>query len=54
LDLAQSARAALALLAPALDVESALHEAAVRRAEGLPADQQLYGVPAVPHQRGGA
>jgi hypothetical protein len=54
LDLAQSARAALALLGPALDAESALREAAVRRAGGLPADQQLYGVPAVPHQRGGA
>ncbi|NMO50870.1 hypothetical protein HH310_06640 [Actinoplanes sp. TBRC 11911] len=54
LDLAQAARAALTALEPALTAESGLHEAAVRRAEALPADQQLYGVPAVPQQRGGA
>lgn len=55
-NLAQAARAALSSprLASAIAAESAPRDAAVRRATDLSSDQQLFGVPAVPHQRGGA
>jgi hypothetical protein len=54
-DLADAARAALAepQLIARLAAEVPIREAATRRAAGLEASQQLFGLPAVPHQRGG-
>jgi hypothetical protein len=54
LDLADAARAALTdeRLGTALAAEEPVREAALRRAGGLDELQRLYGVPAVPHQRG--
>ena len=55
-DLAEAARAALTApeLVAAAAAEAPLREAAARRAAGLPAESRLYGVPAVPQQRGRA
>lgn len=55
LDLADAARAALAEpdLIAKIAQEAPVREAAVARAERLDARQQLFGVPVVPHQRGG-
>jgi hypothetical protein len=55
LDLADAARAALAdeQLVAAVEAEQPDRAAAAERAAELDARQQLYGVPAVPHQRGG-
>ncbi|WP_250035597.1 hypothetical protein [Paractinoplanes maris] len=55
LDLADAARLALAApeLAAAIEAELPVRAAAAERAHALPENQQLYGVPAVPHQRGG-
>ena len=52
--LAQAARKALAdpALALAVEREQPAREAAVARAGGLDLPHQLFGVPAVPHQRG--
>ena len=52
--LAQAARKALAdpALALAVEREQPAREVAVARAGGLDLPQQLFGVPAVPHQRG--
>jgi len=54
-DLAAAARAALLSprLAASLAAEAETRSSAVRRAGGLEREQQLYGVPAVPRQRGG-
>jgi hypothetical protein len=54
-DLAEAARAALAdpRLTAALAAEAPQREAAALRAAGLDERQRLFGVPAVPHQRGG-
>jgi hypothetical protein len=54
-DLADAARAALAdaTLAAELAAEAPLLAAAAERAAGLDQRQQLFGRPAVPHQRGG-
>lgn len=53
-DLADAARAALTdeRLAAALAAEETVREAALQRAERLDETQRLYGLPAVPHQRG--
>jgi hypothetical protein len=53
-DLAEAARVALADagLMSQLAAEAPLREAAVRRAAELDRRHQLFGVPAVPHQRG--
>ena len=50
------ARAALAdpALAGAVAAEQPVREAAAARAAELDERQRLFGVPAVPHQRGGA
>jgi hypothetical protein len=55
LDLADAARAALsdAGLTAQLAAEEPVRAAAAARAAELGQRQQLYGVPAVPHQRGG-
>jgi hypothetical protein len=55
LDLADAARAGLASreLVTALAEEETVRAAAILRARALPASQQLFGLPAVPHQRGG-
>lgn len=55
LDLADAARAALAeeRLVAAVAAEEPARAAAVERAAQLDAQQRLYGIPAVPHQRGG-
>jgi hypothetical protein len=55
-DLAEAARTALAdpELASAVAAEEPLRAAALARAAELDEHQQLYGLPAVPHQRGGA
>jgi hypothetical protein len=54
-DLAEAARNALAdaSLTAAQEAETPLREAAAARAAALDVRQQLFGVPAVPHQRGG-
>jgi hypothetical protein len=54
LDLAGAARAALSdeRLTAAIAAEEPVRGAALRRAGGLDEAQRLYGVPAVPHQRG--
>ena len=54
-DLAGAARAALLSpqLAETLAAQADMRASAVRRAAGLTAEQQRYGIPAVPHQRGG-
>jgi hypothetical protein len=53
-DLAAAARAALVSprLAEALAAEAETRSSAVRRVAGLAPEHQLYGLPAVPHQRG--
>ncbi|GAA0489367.1 hypothetical protein Ade02nite_73600 [Paractinoplanes deccanensis] len=51
-DLADAARAALSSVSAAVEAEEPLRLAAVARAETLSRDQQLYGVAALPHQRG--
>lgn len=55
LDPADAARAALAdeRLVAAVAAETPIREAAAARAGGLDPGQQLFGVPALPHQRGG-
>jgi len=55
LDLGDAARAALAeeRLVAAIAAEEPDRAAAAERAAQLDARQQLYGIPAVPHQRGG-
>ncbi|GIE95771.1 hypothetical protein [Paractinoplanes rishiriensis] len=55
LDLAEAARDALAdaALTAQIAAEGPVREAAAARAAELDQKQQLYGVPAVPHQRGG-
>lgn len=55
LDLAEAARAALAepRLTAALEAEVPRRRAAAERAAELDEWQRLYGVPGVPHQRGG-
>jgi hypothetical protein len=55
LDLGDAARAALAdeRLVAAIAAEEQARQAAAERATELDARQQLYGIPAVPHQRGG-
>ncbi len=54
--LAEAARAALTdpVLVAAAAAEAPIRDAAVRRAAGLDEQQRLFGVPALPHQRGGA
>ncbi len=54
--LAEAARAALTdpVLVAAAAAEAPIRDAAVRRAAGLNEQQRLFGVPALPHQRGGA
>ena len=54
--LADAARAALAepALAAAVAAESPVRERALRRADRLPAHHRLFGVPALPQQRGSA
>ena len=54
LDLAEAARAALTdpRLTAQIAAEEPVRVAAVRRAAGLDEWQRLFGVPAVPHQRG--
>ncbi|MFF5084171.1 hypothetical protein ACFY36_44595 [Actinoplanes sp. NPDC000266] len=51
-DLADGARVALESLCAAQAAEEPLRAAALARAVSLDADQLLYGIPAVPHQRG--
>jgi hypothetical protein len=51
-DLGAAARAELDRLAGALAAEEPIRAAALRRAAELPAQQQLFGRPGVPHQRG--
>jgi len=55
LDLAAAARVALDApeLVAAIEADQPRRAAAVERARGLSREQQLYGLPAVPHQRGG-
>ncbi|WP_250000967.1 hypothetical protein [Actinoplanes sp. M2I2] len=55
-DLAGAARLALAApdLVAAVAAEEPVRAAAVERARALSPAQQLHGLPAVPHQRGGA
>jgi hypothetical protein len=54
LDLAEAARAALTdeRLTAAIAAEEPVREATLIRAGGLDETTQLYGLPAVPHQRG--
>lgn len=54
LDLAEAARAALTdeRLTAAIAAEEPVREATLIRAGGLDETQRLYGLPAVPHQRG--
>ncbi|SNY29321.1 hypothetical protein [Paractinoplanes atraurantiacus] len=52
LDLAERARVALESLCAAQAAEEPLRAAALSRAVSLEAEQRLYGIPAVPHQRG--
>jgi hypothetical protein len=56
LDLAEAARAALRepQLVAQVAAEAPIREAAASRAATLEARQQLFGLPGVPHQRGGA
>lgn len=56
LDLAEAARTALAdpELAVALEAEAPIRATALDHAAELDPGQQLYGIPAVPQQRGGA
>ncbi|MEU8814886.1 hypothetical protein [Actinoplanes sp. NPDC048796] len=51
-DLAEAAREALESLCAAQAAEEPVRAAALARAASLDADQLLYGLPAVPHQRG--
>jgi hypothetical protein len=55
-DLAEATRAALAepALIAAVEAEQPARAAALQRAAELDPRQQLYGLPTVPHQRGGA
>jgi hypothetical protein len=55
LDLATAARAALDApeLVAAIEAEQTMRAVAAERARTLKPEQQLYGLPAVPHQRGG-
>lgn len=51
-DLGEAARVALEDLAGVVAAEEPVRAAALRRAAGLDATQRLFGLPAVPHQRG--
>ncbi|MCY1142841.1 hypothetical protein OWR29_33015 [Actinoplanes sp. Pm04-4] len=55
LDLVAATRAALEApeLVAAVEAEEPMRAVAVERAQHLSQEQQLYGLPAVPHQRGG-
>jgi hypothetical protein len=54
LDLAEATRAALGELTPELEAEQPLRQALAARAAELDPSQQRYGIPKVPHQRGGS
>jgi hypothetical protein len=51
-DLGEAARTALEALAGAIAAEEPMRAEVLRRAAGLDETQRLFGLPAVPHQRG--